>query len=67
MKLKDVINICGTFDCISIKGLCDEYRDDIEDLKEEKWYKEAENKKVTNIGTYVNGHMEAELWIDMED
>lgn len=67
MKLKDVINVCRTFDCISIKGVCDEYQDDIEDLKTKKWYKEAKDAKVTCIGTYINGLGEAELWIDIED
>lgn len=50
MRLKELLRKIGTcYACISITGLCDEYRGGVDLLMEEPWYKEAQDRKVEKI------------------
>lgn len=50
MRLGELVNKIGTCcACISITGLCDEYRDGLENLRKEPWYKEARGETVKGI------------------
>lgn len=50
MRLGELINkINSCYACISISELCDEYRDGVDCLKCEDWYKKARGRKVRNF------------------
>lgn len=50
LRLCELINKIGTCRaCISITGLCDEYRDGLDSLKQEPWYRESCDKAVKEI------------------
>lgn len=67
MKLRDIVNkLKGYGYEITISSLCDEYGDGVEALKQEEWYKEHCNCKVTNIYIGMSGHMVPEISIDIE-
>ena len=46
-ELLGTIRTCNA--CISITGLCDEYRDGVDLLVEEPWFKGAEDREVEEI------------------
>ena len=50
LRLCELINKIGTCNaCISITGLCDDYRDGPDSLKQEPWYRESCRKTVKEI------------------
>ena len=53
--------------CISIKGLCDEYRDGIYDLLEEDWYQESRDRNVKFFSIIGFDEYSFELYIELEN
>ncbi len=68
MKLRELINkINSCYACISISGLCDEYRDGVDYLKCEDWYKKARDRKVRNFSIIGFEQHSFELSIVLDD
>lgn len=68
MTLGELINKFTTCRaCISIQGLCDEYRDGIDFLKCEDWYKNASKRRIKNIAIIGFEETSCELCIDLEN
>lgn len=65
MKLGELINKMNVNRAcaITISGLCEEYREGVEELKKEDWYKSHRNDRVYNYTIIINGHIEPELVI----
>lgn len=51
--------------CISITGLCDEYRDGLDMLVEEPWYEDARDQIVKKISIIGYDEYSFELIIDI--
>lgn len=65
MRLGELLGKIGTcYASISITGLCDEYRDGLDLLMEEPWYKESRNRLVKNI--YIIGFDEYSFELSIE-
>ncbi len=62
-ELLGTIRTCNA--CISITGLCDEYRDGLEELLEEEWYKPAKNRTVRGIDIIGFDEYSFELCIEI--
>ncbi|MCM1233126.1 MAG: hypothetical protein NC489_23645 [Ruminococcus flavefaciens] len=68
MKLGQLVNRLDTCQaCISITGLCDEYRGGVWELKQEDWYLEARSRKVKRFGIIGSHEDNVELYITLED
>ena len=68
MKLREFINkINSCVACISINGLCDEYRDGVDYLKCEDWYKKARDCNVKSFSIIGFDNYSFELIIDIDN
>lgn len=68
MKLKKLIKVLsdGTA-CFSIKGLCEEYGEGLEQLQQELWYMKNRERTVKRIAVIGGGMYKTELCIELED
>lgn len=66
MRLGELIGKFGTCCAgISITGLCEEYRDGVDSLIKEPWYKEAKGRKVKVINVIGSDSHSFEICIDV--
>ncbi len=66
MRLGELLGKIGTcVACISITGLCDEYRDGLETLLKEEWYKPCRNRTVRGISIIGFDEYSFELSIEI--
>ena len=66
MRLYELVNkINACVACISITGLCDEYRDGLDSLMQEPWYKENCDKPVIKINIIGFDECSFELSIEI--
>ncbi len=66
MRLYELVNKINTcVACISITGLCDEYRDGLDSLRQEPWYKENCDKPVKKINIIGFDEYSFELSIEI--
>ncbi len=66
MTLGDLIErLCTCYAGISITGLCEEYRDGLDCLKEEPWYLREKDRPVGGISVIGSDYHSFELCIEI--
>lgn len=66
MRLNELMSKFSTcYASISITGLCEEYRDGLDSLMEESWYKEAQDQEVKGINIIGFDEHSFELCIEI--